>query len=75
MDNDNRRYGGYNINGYYERLFTRRADKDLAKQLGDAMAILAGDINHSLVFECVNNAPLDLEVRQSLINYPNHDHF
>ncbi len=69
MDNDSRRYGGYNINGYYERLFTKRADKNLAKQLGNAMAILAGDINHSLVFECVNNAPLNDEIRQSLINY------
>lgn len=69
MDNDNRRYGGYNINGYYERLFARRVDKESAKQLGNAMAILAGDINHSLVFECINNANVTEDVRQSLINY------
>lgn len=69
MDNDTRRYGGLNINGYYERQFARRMDQESAKQLGNAMAILAGDVNHSLAFECINNAALDLEIRQSLINY------
>ncbi len=69
MDNDLRRYGGVNINGLYQRQFAKRYDGDFARRMGDSMAILAGDVNHSLAFECINRANIKDKTRQALIDY------
>lgn len=47
MDHDDRRYGGLNIGGLYTKRLSKVVHPIVAKDLGNSMAILAGDVLYS----------------------------
>lgn len=51
MDRDTKRYGGLNINGLYQNRFNKLLTPNDAVHFGNAIAIMAGDINLGLAIE------------------------
>ena len=48
MDHDDRRYGGLNIIGQYNKRLSRQVHPVVARDVANSMAILAGDVLHGL---------------------------
>lgn len=75
MDQDTRRYGGPNVQGVYEKLYSRGHDHKLANLHAQNAAILAGDIALGFAFEILSNAPYPIETRERLTRELNKLHF
>jgi len=75
MDQDDRRYGGLNVQGVYEKLFRRSHDDQTAHHHSESMALLAGDIALGFAHEILDSAPIDSDILTRLKRELNRLHF
>lgn len=71
MDRDFHRYGGLNIAGLYKRQFGEQFEDHQSEHLGSGLALLAGDINLSFVYDIITTSDFDATTRLELIKQVN----
>lgn len=67
MDQDNRRYGGPNIAGVYEKQLKRKFNDEIVSKHSLNAALLAGDAAFLMAVELITTIPTEPEIRDRLL--------